>query len=305
MQRLMRSICRNGKRRMKMAKNTPLDPAYTRMKDGSPIPREELVRFNHQGCGDTKERLYVKRISGGYLFHCHNCAPAFSGFAPDLQSMSPSQVGKELEVKESKERDGSLLDLFPDDFTTNIHLRGWFWLEKYGITVDEVIEHNIGWSQKNRRVILPVYDKEDPTKLLMWQERAVYHDDKPKYRTYRAVLGNSPPHFEIERGKDVVVVEDMLSAIKVGRQYGALCLHGSYISQVLINKLAKYRTVFVWLDPDKYDVAVKYGVSMAKRGLNVRVVKSVRDPKEYSNGDIYDYIEDVRANITNEEEMAV
>jgi hypothetical protein len=50
---------------------------------------------------------------------------------------------------------------------------------------------------------------------------------------------------------------------------------------------------------------VKYGVSMAKRGVNVRVVKSVRDPKEYSGGDIYDYIEDARANLTNEEEMAV
>jgi len=272
---------------------------YKTYEDGSPLLLYETVHFNHMECGDTRRRLYIKRTPKGYMFHCHNCGPKFSGFCPTLQVLPPSESAKAaqqaVDKKETSPVVHSLEKHYPSDFTQEISKEGMIWLLKYGITPEEITRYGIGWSANRGRVILPVYYLDNDKELAMWQERAVSTEQHPKYKTYVMAKEGVSPNLEIINGTSVVLVEDMLSAIKVGREYSAICLHGSHVSQSIYKKIVKYDNVFIWLDPDKYIEACGFAKAMAARGHKVYVIKSQKDPKDYNNEDIVSFIEDARS----------
>ena len=80
-----------------------------------------MLRFNHDTCGDTKERLYVTRLNDGWIFHCHNCAPQMSGHFGDEQRISPPKttLAKLIDLRKEKvirsQLDRVYVDL-PEDF---------------------------------------------------------------------------------------------------------------------------------------------------------------------------------------------
>lgn len=88
-------------------------------------------------------------------------------------------------------------------------------------------------------------------------------------------------------GKEIVLVEDVFSAVRVGRVTSAVSLFGSVTPKpwmMLLTKLTK--NVIIWLDEDKYTEAIKQARQLRLLGLNVSVVKTPLDPKEYSEKDI-------------------
>lgn len=114
----------------------------------------------------------------------------------------------------------------------------------------------------------------------------------PKYHSE----GNKPDVYLIGPWKEtgiVVLVEDIVSAIKVSRVYGAMPLFGCYISPTQIaklNTLPEIKKIIIWLDEDKW------GSSMyASRNVNyIRPTIAMfteNDPKTYSEYDIRTLIE--------------
>lgn len=255
--------------------------------------------FNHEECGDKRERLYVKRVNSGWVYHCHNCYDpgdrSTHGFCRDVDALPPSVT---LEAWRNLKENQVLAErkmCLPYDFTPDIPARGLTWLYDYGVEDHEIDEFGFGYSPSLKRLIMPVWD--DDGSLLYWQGRTLDRDkefskDHPKYINVRAA--GKDVHFKRETGKvcgTVVLVEDILSAIRVGRQVDCIALLGSYIPDTISKEIKDYAQVLIWLDPDKLKESVKYTSKLAVlSGTQIKSVMSKCDPKEYSDYKIYEYI---------------
>ncbi len=264
----------------------------------------EQRRFSHSECNDTRDRLYVKRTAKGWLFHCHNCAGNCSGFCySNSKSLSPSRTLKRyeetkqgsIEEKQAQEQIYNSVSL-PYDFTTEIPYKGVIWLDKYNISEQLIIKYNLGYSKILDRLILPVYN--DAKEVIFWQGRNLGIIDKynPKYKNCRipgktvyldtAIIDNSYTNLT-----EIIIVEDILSAMKIGEYRRTIALLGSYISDSTLDTLKEFSYIKIWLDADKYLTAVKYATRI-RQVLNkiVTVIYSIKDPKEYSESALLSYL---------------
>ena len=174
----------------------------------------------------------------------------------------------------------------PEDSSPQIGVKGWTWLKKYGIMDAET--KDFLWSDSREWLIMPVYDADH--NLLAWQARTFKEGDR-KYMTFGPVsdvlniIGSNNP---------IIIVEDLLSAIKVGRQFAAVPLYGSNIPLKTITRLAtQFKTMGVWLDMDKSRESLKSQLRASQVfGLGqVRSIFTEKDPKEYSDEEIREKVE--------------
>jgi hypothetical protein len=190
----------------------------------------------------------------------------------------------------------------PKDFNIKIDKVGLLWLMKYGILPDEISTFGIGWSDQYQRLILPVFQGE---RLVYWQGR-----------TFKPITKNNPKYLNIRQSgaknvffrrfsaftkvstnncSDMVslcIVEDILSAIKVGRYVDSLALLGSYLPKSITGIIKnKYQKVILWLDKDKYKTAIKEARKINElTGIPVKVICTEKDPKEISNEQLEFYL---------------
>ena len=102
--------------------------------------------------------------------------------------------------------------------------------------------------------------------------------------------GNKPLTIYGE-GDILLVVEDVLSAIKIARLrhegYCATPLLGSSLSkQAEAQLIKKYKHIHVWLDRDKAKNAVRIRNKLRSQGVTSRVIITPLDPKEYTKTEI-------------------
>lgn len=193
----------------------------------------------------------------------------------------------------------------PNDFNYSIASRAVEWLRKYNITDEEINRERLGWSDSKQYLVLPVFDIYD--NLLLWQGRYFGpNESHPRFFT----SGTPETVFHIVDAKGrldirdapmwsrsfVVLVEDYLSSIKVGRQFPAMPLFGSEISLDRIRKLSDHVTsLVIWLDRDKLKNAVKARFKALTYFTTVSIIVSDLDPKEYSDADIRGFVTRSRA----------
>jgi hypothetical protein len=250
-----------------------------------------MMQFDHEQCGDTRERLYVTQTDSGWIFHCHNCAPTMSGYYKDKMKRLPSPEKTIVSLQDIRNPQLKVVDKIhlPIDYQTQLTPAGALWLLKYGITDKERLLYHIGFSPKLNRVILPIYNEDKD--LAFWQGRLLETPSKtlPKYMSVQ--VKGAEKIFEIEKeGDTVVIVEDMVSAIKVGRHAASIALLGSYIPHGLFKRLKKYKNVMMWLDADKYMESVKYSKRFREFGFKVITVNTVLDPKAVNDDVIKEYL---------------
>ena len=165
--------------------------------------------------------------------------------------------------------------------TTEIPKEPMQWLLSYGILPSEIEKYGIVWNDDSRLLLLSKTDT-------YWQART-FGMHKIKYLS----SGNKPLTF-YGTGDKVVCVEDVLSAIKIARlspEFCALPLLGSSMSdQVTAALLGQFKSVVVWLDRDKAKEAIKIARNLKQKGLDASVVISPLDPKEYSKGELIEWL---------------
>jgi hypothetical protein len=212
-----------------------------------------------------------------------------SGFYPDLLARgkehqhTPKQIVEKInQANQQVTYDAKTVEL-PIDYSTKLSPDAKRWLLKYGITEQEKTKHCFGYSPSLNRVILPVY--KTGFGCVFWQGRAL-GNGKPKYLSVSAK--GADKYFEVEcvHSKAICVVEDILSAVKVGRYCNSLALLGSYLPDSIYDRLKGYKKVFIWLDDDKYLTAVAYSKRLREFGLDVSVIKTAKDPKEMPVDDV-------------------
>ncbi len=221
--------------------------------------------------------------------HCYSCR-----YHEDRITINPQLINK-IHEKNKKENNDNNFAL-PVDYVRHIPLVGIQWLKQYEITAQEIQKHHMGWSNEGKVIfrgtkrevdykpllIFPIYDVYG--NLAMYQAR--YFGDNPKAPKYYTRGAKDLIHLIGDTGP-IVIVEDLISAIKIGREHRAIPLWGSSINLDLLVRLHSITDEFlVWLDPDKLKDAHKAANRARQYFRKVGVIEEDLDPKCYDNASL-------------------
>lgn len=195
-------------------------------------------------------------------------------------------AGRIIRLRQTKPKDKYAVSL-PSDCSSDLPVSALEWLNKYEITLQEARENKFKWSDERQLLIFPIYGNDST--LLFWQGRYFGKDNKPKYDS-RGVKEDILHIISEGKGEEIILTEDLLSAIKVGRQNVAMPLWGSHISINQFKRLfLRFPKVGIWLDSDKFKEAIKYASIGSQIGLT-RVIYTELDPKCLSNEQIKSFL---------------
>ena len=250
------------------------------------LPLGQKKRVHHE-CGEDRP-LVIGHDEIGYSAYCHRCGPIGNqkhGYMNLAEIQRLNDLNKNAKEQQSNE--------LPRDFTLHIPRGKSSWLLKAGITAHRAAALGIGWSPRLNRIVLPLYGKDGT--LLYWQARAVDKGQSPKYINPSvpkdALLYTVSPDNAADTGEEVVVTEDILSAIRVGKHCPAVSILGTKTSDHQASAICRYVRVTYWLDPD--DAGRRGAIAgIRKLGLvtTARTVESPVDPKNLSDREIREYL---------------
>ena len=251
------------------------------------------VRINHEDdycVGNSKSIMVKEDENGAITAYCFRCGK--SGiWSNGKQRAKHTKKTNGLSIPSNGEPDKTIC--LPRD-STRIHSE-WTkeardWVTRYGITEEETERYGLCYSSFLRRVIIPTYLD---GKLSGYQTRKIYDDDK--YPKYYSKGTKSNIHIGGKEVGTIIIVEDILSGIKVARQYNTLVLLGTNIdNNILSNIINIYNIYIIYLDND--NKVVKNKQSKLKHrlellGKEVFIIKNNKDPKEIEDIDIKNLIE--------------
>ena len=152
------------------------------------------------------------------------------------------------------------------------------WLLKFNITKEEIKNYGISW-EPTRKLLVLIQRKN------YWQGRNF------GYGNVKYMSSGNKPLTIYGKGTILLVVEDVLSAIKIARLsqegYCATPLLGSSMPKQVEHELVKrYDSIYVWLDRDKAKTALKMRNRLRSLGVSSKAIVTPLDPKEYNRTEI-------------------
>ena len=249
-----------------------------------------MARFlKHIGCSrcGSSDANAVYEDGSQFCFSCRK--PTGSKVSPYVASSLRPDAEEETKV------------VLPSDVTQNYPEHAVAWCNKYGITVQQMLQNNMVYSKWKDQLIFTFYGNTGD--LLAYQARNLNPVSKAKrYYTCGDVNSLLPiyhcrhPLPEGVNSRRLVLVEDCLSAIKVayieGLGASAMCLLGSGISRTKLSRLRPfYDLLDVFLDPDMWHKSLNIVKQAQMLGFQARPVQSDRDPKEHSYLELKDLLQ--------------
>ena len=237
--------------------------------------------LHHESCPNCGSRDNLGRYNDGSAY-CFGC-----GYQERPQGVERLKTFLKEKIEKFKV---DTLD-FPEDFELAIPDKARVWLDKYGITQHEISFYKIGYSPLRELLIFPIKDVDG--EIIMWQGRYFGNNsDYPKYITKGSkdfVLVYDSLAKEKKFSSDtVVLVEDLISAIRVSRVLPCCAILGATIPLQLTTRLSKtFKQAIIWLDDDKWSEGCKQAMNLSivfENGTQVR--HSLLDPKCYSQDQI-------------------
>lgn len=254
----------------------------------------QVKRFvGHEACPNCGSRNNVGVWSDGQKFCFSHCGYFVAGHNGLNVADIRAQLGNQI-----KDSDETLR--LPFDYTTILRDDAAAWLDKYGITGAERFKYKIGWSELYESLILPAFDVYG--NLLVVQRRYFGTGKWPKYHTKgrpESVIWTARPSGG-GAGSDpatpydgtIVIVEDYISAIKIGRQFEAMPVWGSFLSNPQMNRLAdRWSEIVIWLDYNKTGEALGIRTRATCFFKAAWVVSTEKDPKDYNDAEIRQYLQ--------------
>ncbi len=252
------------------------------MDANSLVARDRCPACKAKGKDTSKDNLAIYADGHEHCYACGYYKPARD--EERIRKLAPTTITE----AESKKAPGSVQlpidasELIPADIVQR--------LLRFGLTPKHLKKHNFKWSNSKQRLIMPVYDGYG--QLLMYQERSWDISEK-KYLTYGKpsdILHILMPEDDL-LSKTVILVEDLISAIRVADYLPAMPLWGSDIPLKTIKRLAsRFEVVGVWLDPDMKLKAVK-DVLRISQYVPAFFIESGMDPKMYNLAQIKEHID--------------
>ena len=169
--------------------------------------------------------------------------------------------------------------VLPHDTSTDLPVEARMWLSQYELKRIDIEKHNILWSEHWSRIIFPYFDE---TGLIAWQGRYV-GTDKRKAKWFSQGKIHEIIHTIQVNHRKAILVEDIVSAIKVSKFTGAIPLFGSSLSANHILRLKHIvDEVWIWLDPDMRGKSIKLMQLCNILNLYSHVIFSDKDPKAHT-----------------------
>lgn len=170
--------------------------------------------------------------------------------------------------------------VLPRDFTREVPADAWKWLLQYGLPYSYWKSYT-GYSPGDKRLILTVGNP-----IRFSQGRSLTVGDS-KWKVYGNKRGYVNAISE-QLSDQVVLVEDLISAHKVGQVTSCIPLFGTNIDDLVVKKLQQLnRPMALWLDNDQYIyLPKKINRLMTLLTHPVRYIKTTKDPKHYSVSEI-------------------
>ncbi|MEN9917063.1 MAG: hypothetical protein RLY40_995 [Pseudomonadota bacterium] len=226
-----------------------------------------MAFLGHHPCPSCNSRNNLGEWDNG--FYCFGCG--YRKIKRDLSRFKP--------VSTEKVMDGITL-------TKNLPKTALKWLLGYNLTQNEMDSFHYAHTRiiKNEEVscnlLVLYYDGN------YWLARNFDDNAVNKY-----LSSGNKPFITYGQGNIAVFVEDIISAIKVGRQFTAIPMLGATIPTEWWTKVKNYDKVVIWGDRDK----AKNNVIASRKareliGKQVDCIITDKDPKNYSDNDIYNYI---------------
>jgi len=171
---------------------------------------------------------------------------------------------------------------YPADAQNEIPVKPLTWIKQYGILNAEIVEHRLQWSPERELLLFPYYGEGD--NLVAWQGRSFKAGTK-KWHTKGAV--KDLLHI-IGRSSTIVLVEDVVSAIKVGRVAASMPLFGTSIPLETLQRLStRFHELVIWLDMDAKHKAAQAVLRASQLPFSrVSYVATILDPKACSEEEI-------------------
>lgn len=226
---------------------------------------ERCPRCTENGRDRRGDNLAVYNDGGAYCFSCghHRNSTQF--------------------VPRPKEKIVGTTSVLPSDFERHVPTAGWQWLLQYGLGWKYWSPY-VGWSEKHSRLIITCGKP-----VAFGMGRLIGRPETNKERKWYA-YGNVHTRPEIigdyttNGSKLVCLVEDVVSAHKVGQCSTTIPLFGTQISPPLIPCLRHIGLpVVMWLDKDQDGAAARRATSLSLlTGLRVSYISTENDPKEKS-----------------------
>jgi hypothetical protein len=249
------------------------------------------TRINHSQCSKGKsDALVITREKDGWVFYCFRCES--NGRIPDKGSKRA--VAERLKFRDKSTSDAKLpssgfclptdsIDILERCYGVDVS-KAKAWLYSGGLDDSDIKKFNIKWSPNWSRVIFPI---ERNGRLEAWIGRDVNYQkgvSKGSKYTKQQRKGTDRMDFKIDGDNRMVIVEDILSAIKVNKVTGAStwALLTTYFDPNAIASL-RNKVVYFWLDSDMKHKIIKMVAKMRSHGVDAHVVLTDRDPKHCSD----------------------
>ena len=250
--------------------------------ESSYLGKEQCPECKKNGRDTSKDNLH-RWDDHAHCFSCH-----YHEFPDGTQIINTlaSRVANEQKGP-SLHKDRPLT--LPDKAGKTFDVRALQWLNDYGIIRDEIVNNDLRWDDSRQWLIFPIRGAND--ELLAYQGRS-FAPTGPKWEN----RGNTETVVHIIDNSGVldgpiIMVEDIVSAIKVGRHARALCLFGSNGGLRRIMQIRHLtRKLWFWLDADKYKDSIKFAKNARMCGIDTRVIYTSKDPKEHSDEEIRNII---------------
>ncbi len=202
-------------------------------------------------------------------------------------------------VQEMKDHLPHVIEL-PQDLGVSMPPSAEEWLQKY-ITTEEIETFSF-WSAKYNRICFPYYirpeGKESSEMIMCWMRTL----EQPTKMKWLFVGDNTIMPFYIKtefhklhNPNRVCLVEDVISGVKVSKYINTIVLGSTVIGpdSPIWQKLSKFDEIVLFLDGD---TAGKNGAEKLRNQLKllykVRVIRNTKDPKNYTDAELMDFIYD-------------
>lgn len=232
-------------------------------------------------CGNGHSNLcYVVYTTGNW---CYSCNTGSSKSSSDFAFQpSPVIARKSLIIPEHTFK--------INEFSTTVLE----WLYSYHVYDDLIRKYHIAYcpaqAGKDESVILPLLDGE--TSVIVEYQRRYFpkaFESSPGVRRHLFINGEATSH-------SVWLVEDYISAIRVGAICPSLCLFGTDLSLDKTNYLIRnYKNIIIWLDNDGPGIVAsnkiklyldKISMNYAFKSINIKELTTEKQPKEYTPHEI-------------------